>query len=289
LIVFRFLGLERSIGKCGHATFLNFPVEAHIGLSFFEVAADGFLGVGIKVEAAFFEEDAAGTKGEDGAHVVADEDDGAATFVGNVVHFVEAFFLELVVPYGEDFIDQEYVGFQVGGNGEGQSHIHAAGVAFDGGFQEFFHASEVYDFVEFGLDFGAVHAEDGSVEKDVFLAGEFGVKAGADFEEAADFAVEGDAAFGGRSDAAEEFEEGGFASSVSSNEADDFAFFYLKGDVVEAPEVFVFGAFPFFSREEFSKAAANIVPQCGVAVGRILPVTRFDAVAFGEVLNSDHD
>src|SRR5258708_5809795 len=101
----------------------------------------------------------------------------------------------------------------MGGDGEGEPNIHAAGIAFDGGVEEFFDFGEGDDFVEFFPDFGAGHAKDCAVEKDVFAASEFGMEAGADFKEAGDAATDADAAFSGFGDTAENFEQSAFASA----------------------------------------------------------------------------
>ena len=67
------------------------------------------------------------------------------------------------------------------------------------------------------------HAEDGAVEVDVLAAGELGVEAGADFEQAADAAAEVDAAGGRLGDAAEDFEQRDLAGAVAADDADDLA------------------------------------------------------------------
>src|SRR5437667_175491 len=77
--------------------------------------------------------------------------------------------------------------------------------------------------VELAGEFAAAHAEDRGVEVDVLAPGELGVKAGADFEQAADAAAELDAAFGGRGDSADDLEERGFAGAIGADDADDFA------------------------------------------------------------------
>ena len=82
----------------------------------------------------------------------------------------------------------------------------------------------------------ARHAEDGAVEEDVFAAGELGVKAGADFEQAADAAAELDAAVGGLGDAAQDFEQGRFAGAVAADDADDFAGLDFEANILERPE-----------------------------------------------------
>ena len=117
------------------------------------------------------------------SHIVADKQHGAA-LVGNLVHFSQALLLKCRIADGQHFVDDEDFGLEVGGDGEGEADVHAAGVKLHGGIDEFLDFGEGDDFVEFPGDFGAFHAEDRAVEEDVFAAGQFAVKAGADFEEA---------------------------------------------------------------------------------------------------------
>jgi len=86
------------------------------------------------------------------------------------------------------------------------------------------------------LDFLAAHAEDGATEEDVFPAGEFGVKTGADFEQAGDASVDRHPAGGGFGDAAVDLEPGGFAGAVAADDADAFPLLNLGTDVLERPE-----------------------------------------------------
>src|SRR5436309_11409173 len=144
---------------------------------------------------------AAPAKALDGAHVMAHKQHGPPVF-GHVVHLPQALFLELRVADGEDFVYYQDLRFEVGGDGEGEAGVHAAGVEFDGGVEEFFGFGEGDDFVEFFGDFGAFHAQDGAVEVDIFAAGEFGVEAGADFQQAADAAFDFDLSFGRVGDSA---------------------------------------------------------------------------------------
>src|SRR5579863_8242638 len=164
-----------------------------------------------------------------------DENDGAA-LVGDFAHFAEAFFLEGDVADGEDFVDEEDFGFEVCGDGEGEADVHAGGVVFHGGIDESFDFGEGDDLVELAGDLAASHAEDGAVEEDVLAAGELVMEAGADFEEAADAAVNGGLADGGLGDARQNLQERRFAGAVASDEAENFAFLYVEGDVLERPE-----------------------------------------------------
>ena len=284
--VIGFLGIQATLDKCGGAVGLELTVELHGGLGFLQVLADSLLWFGVKIELALLEEEAPGAKGKDGAHIVAHKDDSAAT-AGDVVHLVEALFLELVVPYGEDFIHEEDISLQVCRYGKSQAHIHATGVALDRGFEEFLNPREVHDFIEFGLDFMAVHAEDGAIEEDVFASGKFRVEASANLKETADLAVHSDTATGGGSDAAEKFEEGGLPCPIPADQADNFPFLHFKGDVLEAPKLL---EFLFFvpSREPTAYATDKIFTQCRVAIGGIFPGSGLDAVALGKVLDFDH-
>ena len=166
---------------------------------------------------------------------MADENDGAAV-AGYVTHFAQAFFLEGGVAYGQDFVYQEDFGLEVGCYGEGQAHLHAAAVMLERGVQEALDFGEGHDFVEFAVYFGFAHAENGAAHVDVFAAGEFGMKAGADFEEAADASVNFGVAFGGSGNAGEDFQQRAFAGAVAADEADDFALTDLEIDVFERPD-----------------------------------------------------
>ena len=108
-------------------------------------------------------------------------------------HLAEALLLELGVADGEHLVDDQDLGFQMRRDGEGEPHIHARRVALDRRVEKFLDLGEGDDLVELPFDLGAAHAEDGAVEKDVFAAGQFGMKAGADFEQAGDPAGELDA------------------------------------------------------------------------------------------------
>ena len=62
------------------------------------------------------------------------------------------------------------------------------------------------------------------------------MKAGADFEQAADASVNFGVAFGGAGDAGEDFQQRAFAGAVAADEADDFALMDLEVDVLERPD-----------------------------------------------------
>ena len=75
------------------------------------------------------------------------------------------------------------------------------------------------------------HAEDGTVEIDVFSPGEFGVEACPDFKEGADAPFDLDAAARWRGDARQNFEKGRFAGTVGTDDPEDFALLDVEGDI----------------------------------------------------------
>lgn len=154
----------------------------------------------------------------------------------HLLHLAEALLLELGISHGQDFVDDQNFGFEMGRNGEREADVHAGGIAFHGRVEEAFDSSEGDDGVEVAGDLAATHAEDAAVEEDVFAAGEFGMEAGADFEQATDATAKFDAARSGFDDAREYLEQGTFAGSVLADDADRFAGLHFETDVFQGPE-----------------------------------------------------
>ena len=66
----------------------------------------------------------------DRGHVVADEQDRPA-LLADVVHLAQALVLERRVADRQHLVDEQDLRLEVGGDGEGQPHVHAARVALD--------------------------------------------------------------------------------------------------------------------------------------------------------------
>jgi hypothetical protein len=181
-------------------------------------------------------QNASGAQRVDRRHIVAYKHD-RPPLASDIAHFSQAFLLEGGIAYGEYFVNEKDFGLEVGGDSEGEAHLHAAAVMLQGGVEEAFHFREGYDLVELAADFCGAHAEDGAAHEDVFASGEFGVETGADFEKAADAAVKFGVSFGGAGDAGEDFKERALAGAVAADQADHFAFFYVEGDVLQRPDV----------------------------------------------------
>lgn len=114
--------------------------------------------------------------GFDVANGVRDEEDRDA-FGAEFVHLSHAALAEVDVTDGEGFVDEEDLGIDMDGHGEGEADGHAAGVGFDGLVDEVSDFGEGFNFGVAGVDLGGAEAEDGGVEIDVFATGEFGVEA----------------------------------------------------------------------------------------------------------------
>ncbi len=71
----------------------------------------------------------------------------------------------------------------MGGDGEGQAHVHAAGIMLERRIEKALDFGEGHNFVELAADFGLLHAQDGAAEENVFASGKLEMEAGADFEQ----------------------------------------------------------------------------------------------------------
>ena len=108
-----------------------------------------------------------------------------------VVHLAEAFLLELSVADRQHLVDDQNLRFQMRRDGKGEAHIHAAAVALYRRVEKFLDSRQSRRSRRICVVISARrHAEDGAVEKDVLAAGQFGVKAGADLEQAGDPAAQ---------------------------------------------------------------------------------------------------
>ena len=95
---------------------------------------------------------------------------------------------------------------------------------------------EIDDLVELLLDFPARHAEDAAVEKDVLAAGELGMEAGADLQQAGNTPMDVDLAGRGPGDPREDLQQCALAGSVAADDADHLARTDVKIHVLDGPE-----------------------------------------------------
>ena len=165
-----------------------------------------------------------------------DEDDRAAAR-RDLVHLRQRLALEGGVADREHLVDEQDLRLEVGGDGEGEPHRHAARVALDRRVEEALDVGERDDLVEAAADLGAAHAEDRAVEEDVLAPGQLRVEAGADLEQRADPAGHLGPAGARLGDPREDLQQRALAGAVVADQADDFAVRRSsKRDVAQRPE-----------------------------------------------------
>src|SRR5881398_968769 len=111
------------------------------------VGGDDFVGGAVLADVAVVDPDDAAAEAANLIELMGDEDDGAAG-AGHVAHFAEAFFLEVYIAHGQDFVDEEDFGFEMRGDGERQADVHGGGVVLEGRVNEFFEFDEIVAFAE---------------------------------------------------------------------------------------------------------------------------------------------
>ncbi len=89
-------------------------------------------------------------------------------------------------------------------------------------------------------DLGVLHSENGAVEIDILAACKFEMKAGSDFKETCDTALDLDPARARLGDPRQDFQQRRFSSTVAPNDADDVTAIEFEGKVFQGPELFDF-------------------------------------------------
>ena len=133
----------------------------------------------------------------DGAQVVRDENYCSPGTL-QVADALKALGLERSVADRQNFVEQEYIGVEVRGDGEAEAHVHPRREAFDGRVEKLTDARELDDAVELLGYPASAHAEYRAVQINVLAPGQLRVEAGADFDEGGEATVNRDLA-GGRS------------------------------------------------------------------------------------------
>jgi len=220
---------------------------------------------------------------------MAHKQDSSPLLFAHLLHLPEAFFLKLDVPHGEHFVGDQDFGVEVRCDGEGEPHVHAAGVALDGGVDEFrLDFGERDDLVEVSVDVGLGHAEDRAVEVDVFPPREFRMKACPHFKQARHVAAHLYNSFCGSRYLGKDLEERRFACAVAADDAQALALLDFEVDVLERPEPFSLADARFLVyfgprvglALEFCGPALDVLPEASVAYDA-------EAVLFGKVLYFD--
>src|SRR5262245_46234880 len=98
----------------------------------------------------------------DSCHVVTDKQNSSST-VRNLIHPSKTASLKLEVTYSQDFVDDQYLGLQVRGDGECQSYIHSRRIALHWCVQKLFYFRECNNLIELSLDLLFRHPQDRAI------------------------------------------------------------------------------------------------------------------------------
>ena len=122
---------------------------------------------------------------------------------------VDALALERFVADGEHLVEQQDVGVDVDRDREPEAHVHAGGVRPDRQVDEALELAELDDLVEPAVDLLLPQAVDRRAQVDVVATGEVVVEAGAELEQRADPAGNGEPARRRLEDAGEQPQQRG--------------------------------------------------------------------------------
>ena len=160
-----------------------------------------------------------------------------AAMAGDIFHFAQAFFLEFRVAHRQDLVHNQNLGLQMRSDGECEPHIHAGAIPLHRRVDELLDAGELDDLVELGADFGFGHPENGAVQKDVLAPAQLGMEPGADLEERCDATADSYLAACGLGDAAENFQQGALASSITTDNSHNLAGLDIERHIAQGPEI----------------------------------------------------
>ena len=178
----------------------------------------------------------------------------------------------------------------MGRHGEGESHVHAAGIMLDGRVEEFLHLGKSHDLVKLAADLGLRHAEDGAIEEDVLPTGQFGMEAGANLQQARHAAAEPDPAFGGLGDSRQDLEQRRLASAVAADDPHHIPPRDFEIDSLQRPELLRRFGGRRFSAGTTSQTCRQTVDPVGdrfAQAGRRFSGEMPKLVAFAQIFGTD--
>ena len=156
-----------------------------------------------------------------------DEDDGLVVFL-EVFKVFFTFLLEGGVTDGEDFVEKEDVAAGADGDREGEADLHTGAVIFQLLVLEFFKFGEFPNVVVHFIHFLVRETKKSAVHINVFASGELRIKANAELNKRNECTVYGDVTFFWVVNAGEDFEKGGFARAIFTNDAKKFTLFNFE-------------------------------------------------------------
>src|ERR1700730_481778 len=174
-------------------------------------------------------------KSLNGGEVMGHKKDGAF-FAARLSHLAQAFFLKSNITNSQNFIDNENFRLKMRSDRKYHPNLHTAGIALDGSIQKFTDTRKISDLFKFVIDFLLPHAEDRSIQVNVFTAGQLRMEAGADLEKASHTATYANFAFGWVRNTRENFQECTFASAIGANDGDRVALLHIETYVTQRPK-----------------------------------------------------
>src|SRR5260370_22873560 len=116
-----------------------------------------------------------------------------------------------------------------------QAHIHTAAITFDWRIQEFLELRKSDNLIKLLFGFASGHSENRTIQENIFTPSQFWVEACAHLEQACHASLDPYPSLRGLCNPTQNFQERGFSSSVSTNNADHLALVYLECHFFQVP------------------------------------------------------
>src|SRR5581483_9672321 len=171
----------------------------------------------------------------DRSHVMRDKKHCSPAFA-QVLHEAKALLLKDCIANSQYFIDDQDVGIQMCSNRKPQSQAHSGGIALDGSIDEPFDTGKLDNLIEFFIDFLLFHAQDRSIQVNIFPSRKLLMETSADLQQGGNSAVNLHAPRCGIGNLGEDFQQGALPRAVPANNSHDLSFPYGKRNVLERPE-----------------------------------------------------
>src|SRR5437773_2429710 len=118
-----------------------------------------------------------------------------------------------------------------------QAYVHPSGVVLHRCINESFDFGKSDNLIEFAINLGFFHTEDGAVQVDIFSSSQFRMKTRAHLQQRTDSPMDLGKACCWVGDARENLEQGSLASAIGANNTYSFAAFDFEGNLFERPDV----------------------------------------------------
>ena len=117
------------------------------------------------------------------------------------------------------------------GHGKCQAHIHAAAVTFHWRIQEFFNLGKSDNLIKLPFDFSSGHSENRAIKRNILASSQLRMETCAHLQQTRHASPDAYPSLGRLGNPAQNFQQGGFPSSVSTDNADNLAAGHFEGHV----------------------------------------------------------